>query len=215
MQNSTISASALEKLKRQAKKYRDSTGQTLATSLETVAQEAGYQSWKQVTSLASEHKSSLMPAKHNWKSHWLDGPDFPRTHRCTTVEELCDFLNGVQPVLLRAHCENSRHGARCLCELDPFVTAKRANVAIDIGDKHDHWNYLYLKEKPYREHPITDVRVSLGLGSHGHYINEHLLDNSNDDRSNSLNPNNQARHHSMNNHANQLNPNNKRFSSAD
>jgi len=31
---------------------------------------------------------------------------------------------------------------------------------------------------------------------------------SNDDRSNSMNPNNAANHAAMNNHANQLNPNN-------
>jgi len=121
------------------------------------------------------------------------------------------MLGRVEPVLLRSHCDESRPGARCLCELDPFVTAKRANVDIDIGDKDDIWNYLYLLDRPYSGVNIVDVRVNLGLGSHGYYLNEQLLLNSNNDRSNSLNPNNDAHRHALNNHANQLNPNNKRF----
>ena len=210
MHTNTISATALEKLKRLAKKHRDTTGQPLALSLEAVAQQAGYLSWKQVTMLASAYKSPLMPASHSWRSHWVYGKS-PRQNKCTTVEELCELLGGVEPVLLRNRCDKSRHGARCLCELDPFVMAKRANVAIDIGDKYDFWNYLYMTDRPYFGLNIVNVRINLGLGSHGHYLNEHLLDSSNDDRSNSLNPNNYANHHTLNNHANQLNPNNKRF----
>jgi hypothetical protein len=210
MQTKTISATALENLKRQAKQHRDTTGLSLTASLEAVAKQAGYLSWKQVTMLASTHKTSLMPASHRWRSHWVYG-DSPRMRQCKTVEELCEALGGVEPVLLRSHCDNSRPGARCLCELDPFVTAKRANVAIDIGDKHDTWNYLFLIDRPYSGVNIIEVRINLGLGSHGHYVNEHLLDIGNNDRSNSLNPNNKAHHHAVNNHANQLNPNNERF----
>jgi hypothetical protein len=210
MQTNTISATALEKLNRLAKQHRDTTGQSLALSLEAVAQQAGYLSWKQVTMLASAHKSPLMPAFHSWQSHWVHDK-IPRQKKCTTVEELCEVLGGVEPVLLRSHCDESRHGARCLCELDPFVTAKRANVAIDIGDKYDFWNYLYMTDKPYSGLNIVNVRINLGLGSHGHYLNENLLDSSNDDRSNSLNPNNDANHYTLNNHANQLNPDNQRF----
>ncbi len=210
MQTNTISATALEKLKRLAKQYRDSTGQPLAVSLETVAQQAGYLSWKQVTMLARANQAPLMPASHNWRSHWVSSS--PRMRRCTTVEELCEVLGGVEPVLLRSHCPKSSPGARCLCELDPFVTAKRANVAIDIGDKYDFWNYLYVPDRPYSGCDIISVRLNLGLGSHGHYLNEHLLGSSNDDRSNSLNPNNDAHRHTLDNRANQLNPNNKRFS---
>ncbi len=136
MHTNTISATALEKLKRLAKLHRDTTGLPLATALEAVAQQAGYQSWKQVTLLASNHKAPLMPASHRWRGHWV-AEGSHRMQRCETVEELCEALGGVEPVLLRSHCNESRPGARCLCELDPFVTAKRANVAIDIGDKHD------------------------------------------------------------------------------
>lgn len=214
MQNSTISATALENLKRLAKQHRDITGQPLTVSQEAVAQQAGYRSWKQVTMLASAHKAPLMPADHNSRrSHWVAGGSYPRMHNCSTVEELCDMLGGVEPVFLRSHCHESRHGARCLCELDPFVTAKRANVDIDIGDKYDHWNYLFMLDRPYSGVNMVNLRVNLGLGSHGHYLNEHLLVSSNDDRSNSLNPNNDAHHHALNNYANQLNPNNKRFES--
>lgn len=131
MHTNTISATALEKLKRLAKQHRDTTGEPLALSLEAVAQQAGCLSWKQVTMLASAYKSPLMPASHSWRSHWVYGKS-PRQNKCTTVEELCELLGGVEPVLLRNRCDKSRHGARCLCELDPFVTAKRANVAIDI-----------------------------------------------------------------------------------
>ena len=184
--NTTISASALEKLKRLAKQHRDTSGLPLAAALEAVAQQAGYQSWKQVTLLASNYKAPLMPASHRWRGHWV-AEGSHRMQRCETVEELCAALGGVEPVLLRSHCNESRPGARCLCELDPFVTAKRANVAIDIGDKHDHWHYLYFADRPYDGVNIVDVRLNLGLGSHGHYLNEHLLTGSNDDRSDSLN----------------------------
>jgi hypothetical protein len=148
MQPTTISATALEKLKRLAKQHRDTTGQPLAVSLEAVAQQAGYLSWKQVTMLANAHKPVLMPASHNWRGHWADDGG-PRMRKCTTVEELCEVLGGVEPVLLRSRCHESSPGARCLCELDPFVTAKHANAAIDIGDKYDYWHYLYLPSKPY------------------------------------------------------------------
>lgn len=210
MQTTTINATVLQKLKRLAKQYRDTTGQSLAVSLEVVAQGAGYSSWKQVTVLASAHKTPLMPASHIHRFHWVACS--PRMRKCTTVEELCELLGGVEPVLLRNPCHESRAGARCLCELDPFVTAKRANVAIDIGDKYDHWHYLYMPDKPYSGVNIINVRIDLGLGSHGVYLNEHLLDKRNDDRSNSRNPNNDANHHTLRNRANQLNPNNKHFS---
>lgn len=207
MQTSTISATALENLKRSAKKHRDITGQSLAQSLDAVARHAGYVNWKYVTTLASTHAPSLMPALHSWRTHWVrDGS--PRQRNCTTVEDLCQVLGGVEPVLLRSHCHRSSPGARCLCELDPFVTAKRANVGIDIGDRHDFWNYLYLPERPFSTPNIVNVRINLGLGSHGQYLNEHLLTDREDHRCNSLNPNSDAYRQAMNNHANQLNPNN-------
>ena len=210
MHANSLSATAVENLKRLAKKHRDATGQPLSESLEAVARDAGFLNWKQVAVLAKAHRAELMPASCHWRSHWVvDGS--PRQRKCETVEELCEVLGGAEPVLLRSHCHKSLHGARCLCELDPFVTAKRANVAIDIGDKHDFWSYLYMPAKPFSGLNIVDVRVHLGLGSHGHSVNEHLLDNGNEDRSNSLNPNNRAHGLGMNNHSNQLNPNNERF----
>ncbi|MBH2018482.1 MAG: hypothetical protein I8H91_02730 [Burkholderiales bacterium] len=211
MQIQTISATALEKLKRLAKQRRDSTGQSLNQSLEAIAQEAGYASWKQVTVRASNHLPILWPAQHNSRLYWVDVDGSPRMRKCETVEELCNALGGVEPIFLRYPCHHSHPDARCLCALDPFVTAKHANVGIDIGDKHDFWNYLFITSRPYRGIDIVNVRINLGLGSHGFYLNEHLLLQSNADRSNSLNPNNAAYDHSVNNRSNQLNPNNYSF----
>lgn len=210
MQTQTISATALERLKRLAKQRRDSTGQSLNQSFEAIAQESGYASWKHVTVLASNHTPTLLPAQHNSRRYWVDDGS-PRMRRCETVEELCDALGGVEPVFLRSPCDHSYPNERCLCALDPFVTAKRANVAIDIGDKHDFWNYLFMTSRSYDGVSIVNVRINLGLGSHGFYLNEHLLLECNTDRSNSLNPNNAAYDHSVNNRANQLNPNNDYF----
>ncbi len=212
MQTQTISATTLEKLKRLAKQRRDSTGQSLNQSLEAIAQEAGYANWKQVTVQASDHSPTLWPAQHNSRLYWVEDGS-PRMRKCQTVEELCDALGGVEPVFLRCPCHHSYPGERCLCALDPFVTAKHANVAIDIGDKHDFWNYLFMHSRPYLGINIVDVRINLGLGSHGFYLNEHLLMESNADRSNSLNSNNGAYHYSVQNRTNQLNPNNYRYHS--
>lgn len=213
MHATNLSATAVEKLKGLAKRHRDLTGETLAQSLDAVARQAGFLHWKQVTVLFSQSIPALMPANHNWRTHWFHDSTTPRQHRFTTVEELCERLSGVEPVLLRSHCDKSKAGARCLCELDPFMTAKRANVRIDIGDKHDFWNYLYLGDEPFSTPNLVDVRINLGLGSHGHYIHEHLLvdSSSKDNRSNCLNPNNSAYQRALDNHSNQLNPNNERF----
>lgn len=99
-----------------------------------------------------------------------------------------------------------------MCELDPFLTAKRANVKIDIGDKYDHWHYLYLGDEPFRELNKWTVTASM-IGEA--YIHEQQLFNSksNDDRSNSLNPNNDAHKAGLDNRSNQLNPNNRLFNS--
>jgi len=210
MQLTTVSATAFEKLKRQAKSHRDTTGHTLTEALEFVACKAGFSSWKQVTALAASHQPTLMSASHRHLLVWVDDGS-PRMRKCSTVEELCDALGGVEPVLFRSHCHESRLGARCFCEMDPFVIARRANVHVDIGDKHDFWNYLYVIDRPYSGFNIVNVRINLGLGSHGLYINEHLLEGSNADRSNSLNPNNPSHTHGLNNRSNQLNPNNERF----
>lgn len=211
MQSNTISSTALEKLKKQAKQIRDTKGISLTDALEAVAQQAGFQNWNQVVSTQKNYVPALMPASHRFRLHEVSGVG-PRLVTCNSVEELCEWLGGVEPVLLRSHCHQSRPGARCLCELDPFVTAMRANVHIDIGDKYDTWHYLYMREKPYSGVDIVSVRVNLGLGSHGDYINERFFSRSNSDRGNSLNPNNDSYHASRGNRANQLNPNNWRFS---
>lgn len=95
MQTQTISATALEKLKRLAKQRRDSTGQSLNQSLEAIAQEAGYASWKHVTVLASNHTPTLWPAQHKSGLYWVEDGS-PRMRKCETVEELCDALGGVE-----------------------------------------------------------------------------------------------------------------------
>jgi hypothetical protein len=211
MQNQTISATALEKLKLLARQHRDNTGHSLTQALEFIAQDAGYSSWKQVTVLASNHTPTLLPAQHSSRLYWVDSR--PRMRKCQTVEELCNALGGLEPVFLRTPCQHSSPRMRCLCALDPFVTAKRANVHIDIGDKHDFWNYLFMPSRPYSGVNIVDVRINLGLGSHGFYLNEHLLLENNADRSDSLNPNNDAYRRSIQNRTNQLNPNNVRYHS--
>lgn len=202
MSSSSLTATAAEKLNRLAKRHRDETGKTLLESLDFIAQQAGYENWKQVTVLSSRHTPSLLPARHNWKSHWFDDSTTPRQHKFATVEELCERLSGVEPVLMRSHCSNSRR----LCELDPFLTAKRSNVRIDIGDKYDLWNFLYLGNEPFMELKKWGVNRSM-IGET--YIHEQRLFSSygNDDRSKSLNTYNPAYQAGLDNRSNQLNPN--------
>lgn len=175
MHTNTITASTLKKLKRLAKKHRNNTGQPWLQSLEVIAKQAGYPNWKRVTVLAEQHIPTLMPAAHNGLTHWYDGSTTSRPHRCATVEEFCQHLGGIEPVLLRSHCHESKPGARCLCELDPFMTAKRADVHVEVSYKDDPWNYRYIGDKPYTQYSYVSVVLGLRLKLNEHYVNGHLL----------------------------------------
>lgn len=207
MSTSSLTATAVEKLNRLAKRHRDLTGKTLSESLDFVAQQEGYANWKQVTVLSSRHIPDLLPANHIWKGHWFHDSTTPRGYRLSTVEELCERLGGVEPVLMRSHCHESRIGARCLCELDPFLTAKRANVRIDIGDKYDVWSFLYLGDEPFMKLDKWDIHRSMIYETYPHE-QQLFSSDGNDDRSKSLNPNNPAYKAGLDNRSNQLNPNN-------
>lgn len=208
-----ITATAVEKLKRAAKSLRNASGCNLATALDRVAAQAGYSNWKRVTELAAKPSlpdSQLLPAKHRNRLTWVYTRD-QKLKKIHTVSELCEALGGTTPFFIRQPCEWSTPENPCFCQLDPFATAMQAGVALDIGDKHDFWNYLFDLNKPAREFPAWEKRVVVGLATWDHYPNEHLTTQSNDDRSNTLNPNNSAYKATANNRATQLNPNNSRY----
>ena len=81
----------------------------------------------------------------------------------------------------------------------PIVTARIRNIKLDIGDKHDIWKYLFVPDEDYIKIPDHIINRDKD------YWFSHQK--SNDNRSNSLNPNNITFKESRNNHANQLNPN--------
>lgn len=182
MHTATITASKLEQLKRLAKKHRNNTGQSFLESLEVIAKQAGYPNWKRVTVLADQNIPTLMPAAHNGLTHWYDrSTTSTQSYRCATVEELCQHLGGIEPILLRSHCHESKPGARCLCELDPFMTAKRADIHVEVSYEDSPWNYRYIGDKPYVQYSYVSVALGLRLRLNEHYVNGHLLWDSKDD----------------------------------
>ncbi|MFL1449398.1 hypothetical protein ACI77O_13455 [Pseudomonas tritici] len=209
-----VTATAVEKLKLKAKAHRNFAGCTLAVALDHVAAQAGYPSWKRVTELAANPISSVDPllaAQHRTPLVMVmsGGKAVNKLYR--TVPELCEALGGVIPVLIRLPCEYAADDNPCLCQVDPFATAMRANVALDIGDKWDTYNYLFDLSNPAREYPAWEQRRAIGLATAAHYPNEHLTRRGNDDRSNTLNPNNPAHAATATNRAAQLNPNNPKY----
>lgn len=214
MNHPHITATAVEKLKRAAKSHRDTSGCLLATALDHVAAQAGYSNWKRVIELAVKPPildSNLLPARHRHLLTWVMPKGSMRLKQVHTVSELCEALGGATPVFIRQACESATSENPCLCQLDPFATAMLAGVAVDIGDKYDFWNYLFDACKPAREYPAWQKRVVVGLGTSDHYPNEHLTTRDNDDRSNTLNPNNPAHKATTNNRSAQMNPNNTRY----
>lgn len=214
MDHPLITATAVEKLKRAAKSHRNISGCTLATALDYVAAQEGYSNWKRVTELAARPSMpapQLLPAKHRDLLVRVWSESSMRDKKVNTLPELCEALGGVIPVLVRQACEYATPDNPCFCQLDPFATSILAGVAVDIGDKHDHWNYLFLTSKPAREYPAWQKRVVIGLGTADHYPNEHLTKLGNDDRSDTLNPNNSAHTATTNNRSAQLNPNNAKY----
>lgn len=115
-------------------------------------------------------------------------------------QEFTDKM-GFPPVMFSgvADCACS---SECLCQIDPFATARSHNVKLDIGDKHDSWTYLFVLGKPYVEFPEYIIKFhTRSRGAHS----------PNDDRSNSLNPNNLVWAAGVCNTSNQLNPNHPEF----
>lgn len=213
MDHPQITATAVEKLKRAAKSHLNASGCNLATALDHVAGQAGYSNWKRVTELAAKPSlpdSQLLPAKHRDRLTWVCTGG-QKLKKVLNVSELCEALGGATPLFIRQPCEWSSPESPCFCQLDPFATAMQAGVKLDIGDKHDSWNYLFDLNKQAREFPAWEKRVVVGLATWDHYPNEHLTTRSNDDRSNMLNLNNSAYTATANNRATQLNPNNSRY----
>ena len=214
MQQPHLTATAVEKLKRSAKKVRNETGCSLAFALDQVASEAGYPNCKRVTELLrpqGQYRDELLPPMHYSVGVHVWGKD-GRPKRFETVNALCEALGGVRPYLIRKPCEYAKPDEPCMCQVDHFATSVQANIGFDVGDKHDFWRYLYMLDRPATSFPGWVKRVKAGLGTGDHSPNEHLtIPGSNDDRSNTLNPNNDAYKAAADNHSDQLNPNNPRY----
>lgn len=217
MRHIPTTATAVEKLKRAAKAYRDAKDCPLHEALEAAAVQAGYMSWKHVTQCAADtscEPACLLPPRHRHMLTWAVLPGQPRPLQAHSVEQLCELLGGIRPYLIRPPCVHAPTGQHCLCELDPFATATQANLALDLGDKHDFWDLLFDRSKPAHEFPGWKMRVYLGLATWDPYPNEHLALRTNRDRSNALNPNNPAHQAAKDNRSMQLNPENWRFGNA-
>lgn len=117
-------------------------------------------------------------------------------HNVTSVKNRAEFLAemGFEPIIRKGSCGCGR--LDCLCLIDPFTTAEQHDVKLDIGDKHDTWHYLFLGNQKFSGHPARDWDPDT---------------RPNDDRSNSLNPNNLASKAAKDNRADQLNPNNSEY----
>ena len=211
-----LTATSVEKLKGEAKFLVKTTGIKLAKALDLIAERAGYSNWHRVTELAkgSQTYDLLLPPLHRDRLTWVTSRD-RSSRKVHSVKELCEALGGVTPYFFRQPCEHATPTNPCLCQLDPFATAVQANIRLDIGDKYDHWNYLFLIHESARDFYPYEKRLVAGLGSADHYPNEHLTipssNTASDDRSNTLNPNNPAFKAAADNHANQLNPNNPEY----
>lgn len=209
-----VSATTVEKLKRSAKLHRDQSGSPLAISLNLVAVNAGYASWKQVTECLArtvERDSDLLPANHRQRLTWVVLKGSARSIKVETVAELCEALGIADPVIIRKPCVGHTNSNPCFCQLDPFATAMQAGIHLDIGDKDDLWNYLFDPNRPAFEYPAWQRRVTVGVATADHYPNEHLATWGNSDRSNVMNPNNSAHKAAADNRSMQLNPNNPRY----
>jgi len=207
-------ATAVEKLKRSAKARRDSHNCLLAEALDAVAVQAGYTGWKHVTQCAAVTRVGavqLLPPRHRHLLTWVVLAGEARPIPVESVEQLCEVLGGIRPYFIREQCSYAPPGGHCLCELDPFATAIQANIHLDIGDKHDFWNWMFDKTQSARTYSDWHMRLHLGLATDANYPNEHLTTRGNRDRSNALNPNNPAHQSALDNRSMQLNPENWRY----
>lgn len=211
-------ATAVEKLKREAKAYRNARGCSLTEALEAIAVQAGYRNWKHVTVCAEAtprvQLDSLLPARHWPPLTWLRLKRLAKLKQVHSIQDLCEELGGIRPYFARERCEHAPAGGHCLCELDPFATAMQANIGLDVGDKHDFWNLLFDDSEPALEFSAADKRLYFKLGTASYYPNEHLTMRSNQDRSNAFNPNNAAHQAGLDNRSMQLDPQNWRFAKA-
>lgn len=206
-------ATAVEKLNRLAKARRNATGEMLAIALEQVAVEAGYSNWKHVKDCAARTQCDpvdLLPAMHRHRLYMANERGSIYINIVNSVDELSRLLGGIEPVLIRHPCDVWTGHGPCFCQLDPFATAMRAGVALDVGDKYDHHNYLFDVNGTSSEYEEQFVRHKLGLGAEDAYPRNQDF-RRDIERSNSLNPNSQAYAASTDNRSNQLNPNNWRF----
>jgi hypothetical protein len=73
---------------------------------------------------------------------------------------------------------------KCLCMIDPFTTAENNNVKLDIGDKQDVHKYWFVIDEDYVECNQQDIDFQTRNWKYKYQRN--------DDRSNSMNPNNNA-----------------------
>jgi len=207
-------STAVEKLNRAARSLRTSTGCSLAAALDRTAQQAGYLSWKHVTECATRSGpglAKLLPPDHRPGLMFVRTEAADRLLQPTSIAHLGELLGGMEPVILRQPCEHAPPGGSCLCQIDPFATAVRADVAMDVGDKYDIYNYLFDTSEPSQRYKLREVKMKLRIAHNEYYPNEQLVTTQNDDRSDSLNPNNPAHKASIDNRSMQLNPENARF----
>lgn len=124
-------------------------------------------------------------------------------HNFTSVKNRAGFLAemGFEPIVRKGSCGCSR--LDCLCLIDPFATAEQHDVKLDIGDKHDTWHYLFLGNERYSRRPAYVIQCETRDWDPD--------TRPNDDRSNSLNPNNPASKAATDNRTDQLNPNNPEY----
>jgi hypothetical protein len=218
MHHIPTTATAVEKLNREAKAYCKANGCPLGHALDLVAVRAGYTSWKHVTVCAAQTAprglDALLRPRHRHLITEVYRPTMRRRTIVKSVEDLCEQLGGIRPYFARQRCGHAPAGQHCLCELDPFATSMQANIKLDVGDKYDDWNLLFMPGEPAREFPGWEKRVYMGLATWDPYPNEHLTMRSNRDRSNALNPNNPAHQASVDNRSMQLDPQNSRFGGA-
>lgn len=114
-----------------------------------------------------------LPPLHKNRHTWILSAGKLR-QRIDSAKELSEALGHATIHYFREPCELATPDSPCLCQIDPFATAAQAGVRLDIGDKHDMWDYLFILDEPARDFYPYEKRRIAGLGSANHYPNEHL-----------------------------------------
>jgi len=175
MISAQITATAFEKLKREAKCLKKTSGCTWTQALDQVAEQAGYLNWHRITLLAKQSAQidPRLPPLHKNRLTWISSAGKIR-QRIDSAKELSEALGHATIHYFREPCELATPDSPCLCQIDPFATAVQAGVRLDIGDKHDMWDYLFILDEPACDFYPYEKRIIAGLGSADHYPNEHL-----------------------------------------